>query len=458
MNVYEDLSIEDPSKLEQLFLDYTQMKEFLEDPLIISKADGVRYWDIHGKMYYDGIAGIFTVSVGHNNTRILNAIKKQLDILTFSPPLHSTNPPAIHLANRISELLPGDLKTVKLVSGGSEATESALKMARQYFHNTGQSKKFKTISMYYGYHGATFGAMSATGGGPSKTKWTYEPLLGGFIHVFPPYCYRCPYEKEYPSCGVFCARIIREIIEKETPRTVASIIVEPINNTGGVLVPPKEFLPILRKICTDLDVILIYDEIITGWGRTGNLFAAQTFNAIPDILCMGKGMASGYASLAAIAFSNQLKRAFLGSSDAGIEFGHGHTYAGNPVASAAGLAVINEILENNLLENVKVMGQYLKEKLREFTSYGIVGDVRGCGLYVGVELVKNPDTKLPFSENEKIGKKIGRKALKNGLIIRYSPDWFSMAPSLNVTREEIDTMMDILRNSVEEVLKEDNIQ
>ncbi len=455
MKVIGESEVKDPEKIGKMVLDYMQMKEFVKEPFIISKAEGVKCWDINGKMYYDGLSGVAVVSVGHGNERVIEAMKDQTNKITFAPPLIATTPPAIKLANLISDIMPGDLKTVKLLTSGSESTEAGIKLARQYFNNIGQSKKFKTIAMYYGYQGVTLGALSATG---RKIKWAFEPLLTGFVHVFPPYCYRCPYGQEYPGCGITCAKIIRDIIENEEPRTVASVILDPITRAGGVFVPPKEYLPMVRDICNEMEVVLIYDEIVTGFGRTGSMFAAQTFDAIPDILCMGKSMGSGYAPLSGMAFSDKLKSAFWGPAEDEVEFMHGHTYAGNPLSAAAGLAVIQEIIDRKLPENAKVMGQYLMDKLEKLASYGIVGEVRGVGLMVGVELVKDPERKIPFDRNDKIAPKIGGRARKNGLLISYADDWFVIQPPLIVTKEDIDNMTDILFTSVEEVLKNRNIE
>lgn len=442
--------VKDPNVLKHIVVDFKQMKHFSEHPLIIERADGIRYWDIDGKMYLDGLAGIFVVSVGHNNRRVIEAMKAQLDKATFAPPLHGTNPAAIQLAAKIASLTPGDLNTVKLLNSGSEATEAAMKLARQYHVQTGNGTKFKVISRYYGYHGATMGALGATG--TTKRRWMFEPFAPGYIKVHTPHCYRCPYGQTYPQCKILCATIVREVITMEGPQTVSAFIVEPIGNTGGIITPPPEYLPILRRICDDLNVVLIFDEVLTGFGRTGQMFAAQTFGVTPDIICMGKGMTSGYAPMSAVAFSDRIAKAFWGEPEREIQFAHGHTYGGNPLSAAAALAVIDVMLEQDLPGRAREVGAYMRQRLEALSRFGIVGEVRGKGMLIGVELVKDVATKEPWPANVPIGTLIGDECLKRGLIIRYDPDWIALAPPLIVTNADIDEMMSILEASIEAVL------
>ena len=440
----------DPEVLRHSVLDFRQMSVFVQHPLIFERAEGVHYWDVDGKHYYDGISGIFVVAVGHRNRRVIEAMKAQMERLCFAPPLHGTNPPAIELSALLARLAPGDLNTVKLLSSGSEATETAMKLCRQFWKQAGKPTKYKFISRYYGYHGATMGALAATG--TPRRRTPFEPFPAGYIRIPTVHCYRCPYGREYPSCQVFCAEYLRQIISLEGPDTVAAVIVEPIGNTGGILMPPPEYLPTLRRICDEFDVLLIFDEMITGMGRTGRMFGAETFGVTPDILCLGKGLSSGYAPLAATLWNERIERAFWGPEEAGIEFGHGHTYAGNPLSAVAGLASIAEILERDLLANARQMGAHLKARLEGMRRHGIFGEIRGTGLLWGVELVQNPATKQAFTPERRIGHRIGAEAQSRGLIIRHDPAWFAMAPPLVVTVEELDAMCDILDESIQAVL------
>jgi adenosylmethionine-8-amino-7-oxononanoate aminotransferase len=444
-------NVKDPAVLGHIVLDFKQMNEFVHKPLIMERADGVRYWDVDGKSYLDGLSGIFVVNIGHNNRRVIEAMKAQLDKIAFAPPLHGTNTPAVKLAAKIAEITPGDLNTVKLLNSGSEATEAAMKLARQYHQQTGNASKFKVISRYFGYHGATMGALGATG--TTKRRWMFEPFAPSFVKVQTAHCYRCPYALSYPQCNVLCARIVRDVIRMEGPQTVSAFIVEPIGNTGGIITPPPEYFPILREICNEFDVLLIFDEVLTGFGRTGNMFAAQTFGVTPDILCMGKGITSGYAPMSAIAFSDKVKSAFWGAPEAGIEFAHGHTYGGNPLSAAAALAVIDVMLEDDLPGRARETGAYLRRRLEGLARFGIVGEVRGKGMLLGVELVKNPATKEAWPVETRIGLKIGEECMARGLIIRFDPDWIALAPPLIMTRDEVDELMSILEASIQAVLQ-----
>lgn len=440
-----------PENLRHMVLDLRQMTSFIEDPLVIAKADGIWYEDIHGRRIMDGLSGIFVVTVGHNNRRVIEAIKAQLDTMAFAPPLHATNLPAIELVRRLGEVTPDNLNTIKLLTGGSEATEAAMKLARQYHKQTGHPNKYKVIARYQGYHGATMGALSATG--TRRRKTMFEPLLPGFLHIHPPTCYRCPYEKTYPECNVFCARTIENLIESEGAETIAALILEPIGNTGGVVTPPAEYLPTIREICDRHNILLIFDEIITGFGRTGQMFASHTFNTTPDILCMGKGMSSGYIPLAGIAFRDTIAEAFLGRDEDEVEFSHGHTYGGNPLAAAAGLACLSEIIERDLPARAREMGAYLKTRLESLAELGIVGEIRGKGLLVGIEFVKDPETREPFGKDVKFGTQVGKTALRKGLLTRFDPNWIAFAPPLIINREQVDHMMDLFTESVKETLQ-----
>lgn len=447
----QDARFTEEQYLRHIMLDYRQMSEFVKDPFLVARADGIRFWDVQGKEYLDGLAGIFTVNVGYNNPRMLEAVRKQLETLPFNPPMHGTNPRAVELANLLAEVTPGDLHTARLVDSGSEANEAAFKIARQYHRQTGNPGKYKILSRYLSYHGATAATMSAGGVGYRKT--VYEPAAIGFLHTYPPYCYRCPYEKTYPACEVFCARTINSMLEWEDPRSVAAIIVEPISNTGGIITPPMEYLRILRQLCDEHNILLIFDEIITGFGRTGRMFAADTFGVVPDILCCGKGMSSGYAPLAAAVVREPIARAFWG--EPGTELAHGHTYAGNPVACAAGLASIREIVERKLAENARKVGAHLVARLQQkLTPLGVVGDIRGKGLMIGVELVQDPATRRLFPAETKFGLKVGRRCMQNGLLLRFDPHWVAFGPPLVITEQDADRMVDILEQSMREVLRE----
>src|SRR5438105_2642643 len=399
-----------------------QMAEWSKQPLIMARAEGVHYWDVHGKRYLDALSGIYVVAVGHGNRRVIDAIRRQLETLHFSPPMHGTNPLAVQLANLLSELAPryatengsssppqGEGRgeggwTVKFQCGGSEVTEAAIKLARQYHKLTGNPGKYKIISRYQSWHGSTLASLSASGLKSRKT--VNEPLAPGFLHVFPPTCYRCPFGKTYGDCDITCATLINDVIDMEDPATVAAVIVEPIGHTGGIIDPPDEYLPLLREICDRHNILLIFDEIITGIGRTGRMFAAETFGVVPDILCIGKGLAGGYAPLSAMICRRPIADAFWGPIADNPGFVEGHTFEGNPISCAAGLAVLQEILERDLCSNARTQGARLRTGLEKLAKkHGVIGDIRGKGLFQGIEFVRNPATREPFSARLDLGVK-----------------------------------------------------
>ena len=441
----------DPEYLKHTVLDFRQMSAFVQDPLVFERAEGVEYWDVDGKRYLDGISGIFVVSLGHRNRRIIQAMTEQLERLCFVPTLHGANTQAIDLSAKLAEITPEGMNTVKLLASGSEATETAMKLARQFWKQAGKPGKYKVISRYYAYHGATM-ATAAASGTPSR-RMPFEPFPAGYLHVPTVHCYDCPYGRQYPGCGVFCAEYLRQVIALEGPDTVSAVIVEPIGNTGGILVPPEEYLAKLRAICDEFDVLLIFDEMITGMGRTGQMFAADTFGVTPDILCIGKGLSSGYAPVSATIWNDRVQEAFWGPAEDNIEFGHGHTYSAHALCATAALAAIAELEERDLLPQVRAKGAYLESQLGHMAERtGIFGEIRGKGMLWGVELAQDPATKRYFPPELRIGKRIGAEAQERGLILRHDPDWFALAPPFVSTHAELDEMCAILEDSIQAVV------
>ncbi len=432
--------------LRQTFLDYQQTSVFLNEPLVINKAEGLYYWDTDGKRYFDAIGGIFVASLGHRHPRVVEAVKKQLDQITFAPPLHGICDVTLDFIEKLASVTPGNLNFIKPYSGGSESTESAMKFVRQYFKQTGHPGKYKFISRYFGYHGSSFGAMSASGTGKRKTK--FEPQMAGFLKVFPPNYWRDRFPS-WEECNRFCARIFEDVIINEDPDTVAGVIIEPVGNTGGIITPTDEYYQILRQTCDKYNVKLIFDEIITGFGKTGNMFAAQTFGVTPDIICSGKGLSSGVVPIGAMMADQDMAEAFYGPAEDEIQFAHGNTFAGNPVACAAGIAVIDEIVEKKLDSKAQSLGKYLFEKLESLKKYGVVREVRGKGILLGVELVKDTKTNAPFPD---LGKALKKTAIKNGLIMRIDPSWFAVAPALIAEESDLAEMFELIERSLKEAL------
>jgi adenosylmethionine-8-amino-7-oxononanoate aminotransferase len=432
--------------LRRTFLDYQQGAEFLRHPLIVERGEGLYYWDAEGKRYFDAIGGIFVATLGHQHPRLVAALEKQMAKLAFAPPLHGIADVTLDFVEKIGSVTPGNLKYVKPFSGGSEAVEAAIKFVRQYFKQSGHPGKYKFISRYFGYHGATAGAMSASGTGSRKTK--FEPQMPGFLKVFPPNYYRDRFPS-WAECNRFAARMVEDVIVNEDAETVAGFIVEPIGNTGGIITPTQEYFQMLREICTRYNVMLIYDEIITGFGKTGSMFAAQTFGVTPDLICCGKGLSSGMIPIGAMIAREDMGETFWGKTEDDVHFAHGHTFAGNPLACAVGIAVVDEIVEKGLAEKARELGEYLAGKLEGLKKYGVVREVRGKGLLRGVELVKSTETMEPFPE---LGKALKWTALENGLLMRIDPTWFAVAPALIAGQADIDEMCSLVERSLLQAL------
>src|SRR5205823_2454064 len=265
--------------------------------------------------------------------------------------------------------------------------------------------------------------------------------------------YRWPFCKTYPSCEITCATIVNDVIEMEDPATVAAVMVEPIGHTGGIIDPPAEYLRILRDVCSRHNVLLIFDEIITGMGRTGRMFAAESFGVLPDVICTAKGLSGGYAPLSAMICRQPIADAFWGPIATNPGFVEGHTFEGNPISCAAGIAVLREVLERDLCANARTQGARLRAGFERLADkYGIIGDIRGKGLFLGMEFVKDPRTKEHFPASTSFGVQVGKRALANGLLCRFDPHWLAFGPALVVTAEQIDEMLAILDRSIGEVL------
>jgi adenosylmethionine-8-amino-7-oxononanoate aminotransferase len=434
--------------LRHTFVDFQQMVSFLRDPLVFARAEGMYYWDIEGRRYFDAIGGIFVATLGHGHPRVLEAIRRQLEQITFAPPLHGIADTTLDFVERLGAVAPGNLQFVKGFSGGSEAIEAAMKFARQYFKQTGHPGKYKFISRYHGYHGSTSGAMAASGTGSRKTK--FEPQMPGFLKVFPPSHYRDLFSS-WEECNRHAAQSFEDVIINEDPETVAGLLVEPVGNTGGIITPTAEYFRMLREICSRHNVLLIFDEIITGFGKTGSMFAAQTFGVTPDIICCGKGLSNGAVPAGAMIAREDLAEAFWGEPEDDVQFAHGHTFAGSPVTCAAGMAVIDEIVENRLDERAMVLGERVAAGLERLRKYGVVREVRGKGILRGVELVKDTHTMAPWPE---LGAALKRTSKKNGLILRVDPTWFAVAPAITATEAQIDELCALVEKSLVDALEE----
>ncbi len=422
----------------RVMVDFTQMKSFGQDPLILERGEGIRVTDVFGKTYIDGLSGVFTVNIGHGVQEIVDVAAEQGSKISFTAPTMATNPPALKLAELLIEITPPHYTTVKFFSGGSEATEAAIKLARQYWMQAGHPRKYKVISRYRSYHGGTGNAMAASA--QTAWKWKFEPFAPGFIHVTPPARPGCAACRRADGCTLACVDLIEQAIVEEHEETVAAVIAEPVMLSAGVHVPHPEYFPRLRELCDRHNVLLIYDEIITGFGRTGRLFGAERVGAWPDILSCGKGISGGYAPLSAILIADRVAEAFWGEPEAGVQFWAGHTFGGNPVACAVGEAVVRYMLDHDLVGNAERVGNYLAERLNDLAErLPAVSEVRGVGMLRGVAFTAP------------IGHQVYDAARRLGLLTRPGGDWVGIAPPLCTTRDEADEIAAILEEAIADV-------
>ena len=433
-----------PARLRELtrhvMVDFVQMKSFNEDPLIMVEGDGIYLTDVEGRRYIDGLSGVFAVSLGHGNAEIVDAIAEQLRTLAFSSPIMTTSDRTIELAAQLLDLTGGRYGVFKQFCSGSEATEGALKLARQYHRQTGQGERYKTISFYRSYHGGTLGALSATGW--PKLRNPYEPLVPGSIHVPPPVPTLCRACRGGP-CSLACFELLRDVIELEGPRTVSALILEPVLLTAGVVTPPREYFTLVRELCDETGILLVFDEIVTGFGRLGHWFAAEQLDVWPDLLCCGKGLSGGYVPLSGVLMTSSVAEAFWGDAAANLQFQSGHTFAGNPVSAACGLAVIDYFRRHDVLDNVQARGAELGERLGALADRSpLVTALRGQGLLYCLDFVL---------DRGPVGTAVQQEARRRGLLVRASPHNTTLAPPLVITSEEVDEVASALEDAVAEV-------
>lgn len=438
---------------DHLWMHFTRMSSYRDAPVpTIVRGEGAYVWDSEGRRYLDGLAGLFVVNAGHGRTELAEAAAKQAAELAYFPLWSYAHPTAIELAERIAALTPGDLNRVFFTTGGSEAVESAWKLARAYFKRVGKPNKHKVVSRYIAYHGTSMGALSITG--LPGIKSDFEPLVPGGIKVPNTNFYRAPeYGDDIEAFGRWAAEEIRRAIEREGPDTVAAVFLEPVQNSGGCFPPPPGYFEQVREICDAYDVLLVSDEVICSWGRLGEYFGAQRYGYQPDIITTAKGITSGYAPLGAMIASDRLMEPFLRDTET---FLHGITFGGHPVSCAVALANLDVFAREDLIGHVRANEDNFRATLEKLNDLPIVGDVRGDGYFYGIELVKDKETRETFNdeESERLLRGFLSSALFDaGLYCRADDRGdpvVQLAPPLVAGQQQFDEMEQILRSVLTE--------
>jgi adenosylmethionine-8-amino-7-oxononanoate aminotransferase len=438
--------------------DYVFHRDLKKEYPIITHGEGIYLIDENGKKYMDACSGAVAANLGHGLAEIADAMAEQAKKAAFVHTMRFETKALHDLAEKIGKMAPVPLNKVYLTTGGSEANESALKLARQYHRDAGRAQKHIVIGRWQSYHGNTIGSLSA--GGDVKRRHAYTPNLLNYAHVYSPYCHRCPYNRQKADClanqNWSCVTDIERVILELGPQNMSAFIAEPIvGSQQGAVPPPPGYFEKVRELCDRYDMVLIIDEVMTGFGRTGTHFATEQIGIEPDIITFGKGVSAGYAPLAGMIVHDRLIEGLLQNSD-GI-FIHGYTYSGHPVAVAAGLAALDVYERDSVLENVKEQGAYLIERLLELkTKHSFISDIRGRGLLIGIELVKDREKDILFHPSEKAAETLNQIAMELGAVFypgRGSIDGvkgehFMISPPLNVTKAEMDEIVRILDESL----------
>ena len=425
---------------------FTQMQEWeQEDPLIIEKGNGIYLYDIHGNKYLDGSSSIWVNLHGHRHRTLDTAIQEQLGNIAHSTLLGAASPPSIVLAKELVKIAPKGLTRVFYSDDGSTAVEVALKMAVQYWQqqNPTQKKKKMFVRLDAAYHGDTMGSMSV--GGLPLFHERFRPLLFSTIALDAPYCYRCPLHLRFPSCQTACLDPLEDVLSKRYDH-IAGVIIEPmVQAVAGIITQPPGYLARVRALCTKYNVLLIADEVATGFGRTGTMFACDHERVTPDLLCVAKGLTGGYLPLAATLATENVYEAFLGNPEK--TFFHGHSYTGNALGCAAALANLEIFKKEKTLVQVRKKSRILQTLLKPLAELPIVGDIRQCGMMAGIELVKNKETREPFPLSERMGYKVTAECRRRGLLIRPIGNIVVLVPPLAATERELRQIVNIVTKS-----------
>lgn len=445
---------------------FTQMKEWYEEkPIIISEGRNCFIKDIYGRWYLDGVSSLWVNIHGHRKKEIDDAIKEQIDKISHSTLLGLSNVPSIKLAGKLikivnkslirnSKLRTPNSKLTKVFysDDGSTSVEVAIKMAFQYWRHKGINSKIAFLSLNNAYHGDTIGAVSV--GGIDIFHKAYRPLLFKTYKAPSPYCYRCELGKRFPSCRLLCLKKMEDLLKAYSGK-IAGFIIEPmIQAAGGMITSPPGYLKGVRELCTRYNILMIADEVATGFGRTGKMFACEHESVIPDFLCLSKGITGGYMPLAVTITNDEIYDAFIGDVKDLKTFFHGHSYTGNPLACAAAIACLDLFEKEMVLKKLKEKIKILETWLKKILNLKHVGDVRNIGLMAGIELVKNKRTKEPYDWSEKMGWRVAYHARDNGVIIRPLGNIVVIMPPLSISKENLRQLLKVIRDAIVSVTEE----
>lgn len=454
MSHFTEIKLLEQSDKHLLWHPFTQMKDWTgEQPVIITEGRDCFIKDAYGRWYLDGVSSLWVNIHGHRKKEIDDAVREQLEKIAHSTLLGLGNAPSIQLAEKLIRLtdtsfagLSPKLTKVFYSDNGSTSVEVALKMAFQYWIHRGVSGRHSFLSLKYGYHGDTLGAVSV--GGIDIFHGTFGPLLFKTYKAPAPYCYRCEFGKTFPECTLACLDALGRILEQHA-HEIAAVVLEPlVQAAGGMIIWPEGYLRGVRELCTRHRVLLIADEVATGFGRTGKMFACEHEHIVPDIMCLSKGITNGYLPLAATLATEDVYSAFLGKFKDLKTFFHGHSYTGNPLACAAASACIDIFEREDTLKNLESKLFVLNEKLAEISSLPHVGDTRHKGLMAGIELVKEKSTKKPYPWEEKLGWKVAYAAREHGIIIRPLGNVIVIMPPLSISSEILVLLMEFIKISI----------
>jgi len=428
------------NSLENYWMPFTANRDFKDAPRLMVKGEGVYYWDQKGGKILDGSSGMFCTAAGHCRPEIAEAVYKQLQINDFAPPFQNGHPGTFELAQKVSRLTPDGIDHVFFTNSGSEAVDTALKIAMAYHRARGEGQRTRFVSRERAYHGVNIGGTSL--GGMVKNRETFSGLMPGVVHMRHTWLEENRYTKGQPEVGAYLADDLQRIAETHGGSTIAACFVEPIAGSTGCLVPPKGYLERLREICDAHGILLVFDEVICGFGRTGKVFAAQSFDVRPDIITMAKALTNGAVPMAAVAVRDEIYETIINAApENAIELFHGYTYSGHPTACAAGLAALEIYEKENLFERAAELSPYFLERMFSLQDLDAITDIRGYGLIAGIDLA-------PGDAPGQRGTQAQKDLFWNGLHVKFTADTGIVAPPFIAEKEHIDQMVDILRQII----------